>query len=307
MQNNLTNRILSIVLPKYWRIIEPEDVHCYLTEGLSDLQEIEIIATYSREEKAASRGDKAEKVASPTISEVLPKILKKLKKLSITSESEQRMILLATTEELPTCDEILTLEQDISKIIGCAPLVFTSNGKAYQNANIHAIMTTGTKSSTSSGLRIAYDLDDTVTRWPKEFSDISQLNREQGGFNLVISTRHEPSGSSCFKTAREKERITIEETGIAKHRLMHAWFDFTLWKQLVPFFDRYHWFDRFIWNKAFYCRLFRIDLFYEDQQRNIDRLAFIAPDIHVIKVSEKTPPVIPNELKFNSGNSRGHS
>ena len=65
---------------------------------------------------------------------------------------------------------------------------------------------------------------------------------------------------------------------------------FYLAGKLFPCGNDYDWLWRFIWHKAFYCRLHHIYIFYEDQQRNIDLFKEYAPEIEVMHVYQGETP-----------------
>jgi len=147
--------------------------------------------------------------------------------------------------------------------------------------DISCIMATGVK-RTRQGQRLAFDLDDTLTRWPSFFSGLSKQSSEPDSYILVISTRYEPVTSSCHQAVYDRELKEIEKMNVSYHQLVHAWWPFELAEKLFPCGSDIDWLNRLIWQKAFYCRLYHIDMFYEDQPRNIDLFKKYVPNIEVI-------------------------
>jgi len=117
------------------------------------------------------------------------------------------------------------------------------------------------------------------------FSSLSKRNCDPDSFNLIISTRYEPDTSSCQQAVYDKELAEIKELDIDYDKLVHAWWPFDLAGKLFPCGYDYDWLKRSIWQKAFYCRLHHIDIFYEDQQRNIALFKKYAPEIEVVHVN----------------------
>jgi len=284
----------------YWSIITIQDMERFLLKDIDDISLFECKCALTPEEKEEDRIKKLppeyrnlpkrpiHKLDAPLFSDVLPVFITRQKTLEIPI-GERRMIILIRSSVIPEFSEIQTLERNAIEIFGCVPLVFTAPALSNREASIQGLIVCGQR-HTSCGMHLAFDLDETLTRWPEEFSAICRTNRQKGGFNLIISTRHEPSGSSHYQAVVEQEKKDIDRIGLGDERFVHAWLDFKLSKRLFPYIDPTQWFTRFIWTKAFYCRLFRIDCFYEDQKRNIERLNKIAPDVRVVEALDKTPP-----------------
>jgi len=291
MQSELETLISKIVPEVFWKIIDHGAVEQYLTGDLGDVQIRECASTLTLEKKAKTKNVQPSKCEAPTINEVLPAFLTKLKKLDLASDSS-RILILFRAEKNISFSEFRQIEQQISDIANAVPLIFVDPSMGQREASIQCLATTG--QAQRGGARLAYDLDETLSRWPEQFTEISWKTKASGGFNLVISTRHEPSISSCFQKTYTLEQQVIKSIGVQTDMLAHAWLDFNLWEKLFPFFDMYHWFDRCMLTKAFYCRLYRMDAYYDDQKRNIERLEELAPDISVIHVSNEIPPEMPD-------------
>jgi len=180
-------------------------------------------------------------------------------------------------------NELLLFQQVLTAHLSFAPLIlmgFLDEKKI----DISCIMGVGVK-RTTQGQRLAFDLDDTLTSYAAFFSSLSKQNCDPDSFKLIISTRYEPDTSSCQQAVYDKELAEIKGMGIDYDKLVHAWCPFDLAGKLFPCGNDYDWLKRFIWQKAFYCRLHHIDIFYEDQQRNIDLFKKYAPEIEVVHVN----------------------
>jgi len=288
MKKNIRASIKNLVPKSFWDIISIDDVEQYLIGDLNDVQVNECSCTLTLKKKASAKDVQLSKCETPTIDEVLPEFLIKLKKKNLDSKA-QRILIFTGSKNGISFAELKHIEQQIEGIFNTVPIIFVTRTLNQNDASIQCLVATGKPQK--RGSRLAYDLDDSLTRWPKQFSEISRKNKAEKGFNLVISTRHELKSSSCFQKVYNREKQDIEETGVDMDVLAHAWLDFDVMEKLFPFFDTCHWFDRCLWAKAFYCRLYRIDAYYADQQCNIDQLAKLAPDVRTISVSANNPPV----------------
>ena len=155
--------------------------------------------------------------------------------------------------------------------------------------DISCIMGNGKKRE-CQGCRLAFDLDDTITRWPSFFSMLSESNCDSDSYNLIVSTRYEPVTSSCHQAVYNRELAEIKKLHVKYDKLVHAWWPFELAEKLFPCGGELDWLKCFIWHKVFYCRLHHIDIFYEDQQRNIELFRKYAPDIEVVHVQQNHEP-----------------
>jgi len=183
--------------------------------------------------------------------------------------------------------ELLSFQENLTELYSFTPLIVIGYSTE-KKIEVSALMGNGKrKQSPKKTKRLAYDLDDTITRWPSFFSKLSQQNQEAGGFNLILSTRHEPATSSSHTAAYQREFDEIQGLGIAYDRLEHAWWDYEASERLFLCTSETEWLKRLIWQKAFYCRLHRIDVFYEDQARNVVLFKKYAPEIEVVCVSQK--------------------
>jgi len=288
MKINIRATIKNLVPEAFWEIVLIDDVEQYLIGDLHDMQVNECACTLTLEKKANTKDVQLSKCETPTVNEVLPEFLIKLKKQNLGSKA-QRILILTRSKKGISFSELKHIEQQIEGIAKTVPIIFVTRTPNQNAASIQCLVATGKPQK--RGYRLAYDLDDSLTRWPEQFSEMSRKNKEAKGFNLVISTRHELKSSSCFQQVYDREKQDIEDTGVDMDVLAHAWLDFDVIEKLFPFFDTCHWFDRCLWAKVFYCRLYRIDAYYADQQRNIDQLAKLAPDIRTISVSASNPPV----------------
>lgn len=84
------------------------------------------------------------------------------------------------------------------------------------------------------GDRLAFDLDDTLTRWPSFFSTFSKNNSDPDSYNLIISTRYEALSNSCYQAVYDRELAEIEALNVKHEKLVHAWWPFDLAEKLFP-------------------------------------------------------------------------
>jgi len=185
-------------------------------------------------------------------------------------------------------NELLELQNALRNRLSFTPLIlmgFLDEKKI----DISCIMSNGIKRE-PQGRRLAFDLDDTLTRWPSFFSALSKQNYGPDSYNLIISTRYEPVSSSCHQAVYDRELAEIESLDVAYNKFVHAWWPFDLAEKLFPCGNELDWMKRFIWQKVFYCRLCHIDTFYEDQLRNIKLFRKYAPEIEVVHVHQDESP-----------------
>jgi len=185
-------------------------------------------------------------------------------------------------------NELLELQRILAERFSFTPLILMGYADE-KKIEISCIMSNGEK-RTTQGRRLAFDLDDTLTRWPLFFSYVSKQNCDPDSYHLIISTRYEPVSSSCHQAVYDKEMVEIEKLDVNYDKLVHAWWPFDLAAKLYLCGDDMDWLKRFIWHKVFYCRLHHIDVFYEDQQRNIDLFRKYAADIKVLHVLQNEEP-----------------
>ena len=289
MQRELHKHLTEMIPDAFWQVITREDARDYL---LGDLEDVSLeVAEFSEsvQEKAKRKSLPARRTEPPGLWDIRDRFLDALRCAALP-EGERRVIVRLWASEGMTFAELKGLEDEVKTIMGATPLIFVARGDSAERARLRALVTTGRPCG--KGRRLAFDLDGALTRWPEHFAWMSQRNRDAGGFNLVVSTRHEPRGSSCFKLVYDREKKDLERTDVCVDRLVHTWLDFDLWLELMPYFTNVEWFNRCIWTKSFFCRLFRADVYFDDQQINIDRMAELAPDVRAMLVPADAPPMV---------------
>jgi len=285
MAKTLQEKIEAIVPECFWEIISKDCVAQYLTGGLANpkVHECKVdLAQAMATEQGSGRKTR-------TIHDLVRIFLDEANAITHNTRAPRALIRLQAAAKDADFNMVRKVEKMVKEHLDLVPIVFVDHSSGHDPA-MQALVTTGER--LEQGPRIAYDLDDTLTRWPGHFAAMSRDLRARQGFNLVISTRHEPPSSSCRQAVYDRERQDIESTGVVMHALAHSWLDFSLWVKLFPFLDNTRWLDRYIWTKAFYCRIHRIDVLFEDQRRNIERMAELTPDVHVIQVSDDEPPAL---------------
>ncbi len=287
MRRKLRKHLDAMVPGLFWRIVERDEVGDFLTGDLSDVSLDVVEISETLQQKAKRKGLPDRRTDPPGFWDIRDRFLEAMRSATFP-EGERRVLVRLWASEGMSFSELKGLENGVAAITDATPLVFVARGGSTEHACLRALVTTGRPCR--EGRRLAFDLDGTLTRWPEHFARMSQRNRDAGGFNLVISTRHEPKSSSCFKLVYDREKRDLKRTEACVDRLVHAWLDFDLWLELMPYFTNMEWFNRCLWTKAFFCRLFRADVYFDDQQINIDRMAELAPDVRTVLVPEDAPP-----------------
>jgi len=232
---------------------------------------------------------KKEKEKPPSFSDAVSTFEKKLKKHLDNQDAKPTSAIVSIQSKWRfQLNELLELQNSLRNRLSFTPLILMGILDE-KKIDISCIICCGVKHK-PQGYRLAFDLDDTLTRWPSFFSTLSKQNNYPDSYNLIISTRYEPVSSSCHKAVYERELTEIESLDVRYDKLVHAWWPFDLAEKLFPCGNELDWMKRFIWHKVFYCRLYHIDTFYEDQLRNIELFRKYAPEIEVVRVQHKKEP-----------------
>jgi len=230
-----------------------------------------------------------EKEKAPNFSDAVAAFNRRLKNLIDKHDAKPTSAIVSIQSKWRfQLNELLEFQNSLKKRLSFTPLILMGVLDE-KKIDISCIIGCGAKRK-SQGYRFAFDLDDTLTRWPSFFSTLSKQNNYPDSYNLIISTRYEPVSSSCHKAVYERELTEIESLDVRYDKLVHAWWPFDLAEKLFPCGNELDWMKRFIWHKVFYCRLYHIDTFYEDQLRNIELFRKYAPEIEVVRVQHKKEP-----------------
>jgi len=123
-------------------------------------------------------------------------------------------------------------------------------------------------------MRIALDIDGTITAIPKLFA---ALTRAPGVKRVVIVTSrtNEPAARSATKAELSKlgvrfdDLVMIDDARIAAERCPH---------------DELDWYAKYLWQKVEVCLAEKIDVIYEDDVKVIELFRKFAPGIRVMQV-----------------------
>jgi len=128
-------------------------------------------------------------------------------------------------------------------------------------------------------LKIGLDIDDTITASPVFFSFLSHAVKSAGGSVYVVSTR-----SNTPEVAEETRKE------LAQHNILfddlYLLPDAQAAAKECPF-TRFDWYQKYIWQKAAFCQLHKVDVYFDDDHKVIDIFQEAAPEIQVLRVCKR--------------------
>ena len=125
-------------------------------------------------------------------------------------------------------------------------------------------------------MRIAIDIDDTITAMPGFFSILTRAVKEEGGSVVIMSSRtNQPE--VVRTTAKE-----LKEYGIQYDRLVLIEGIDTA-AALCPH-SELDWWNKYLWQKVHLCQQERIDLVIEDDEKVVALFRRYAPEVRVLRM-----------------------
>ena len=124
---------------------------------------------------------------------------------------------------------------------------------------------------------ISLDIDDTITAYPEQFSELSHQTFAQGGKVVIISSRMDTS------EIRSETEIELASYGIQYDALY-------LFKSLDEMPDCPHgdldWQDQYLWQKVAYANAAGVSVHYDDDDRVLALFRTHAPAIEVVDAKD---------------------
>ena len=124
-------------------------------------------------------------------------------------------------------------------------------------------------------LKIGFDMDGTVTKYPEFFSLLSRLTRENNSKVYIISSR------SNNRDVVEKTRKELRSLHIAFDEIYLLSDPGINGKGQIP--ENLDWYQKYIYEKVAFCKKEGIRLFFDDEENVIDLFRTYAPEILVWK------------------------
>ena len=138
---------------------------------------------------------------------------------------------------------------------------------------------------------LSLDFDDTVSVYPRYFSQLSHDTCLNGGRVIINSSRSET------RQSRSETILQLEDWGIRYDKL-YLFKPLDDVEHLCPHLDL-DWNQRYLWQKVHYCRLAGAHRHYDDDQDVIGLFRRYAPEITVIDVQGIDSEILGDKLTFN--------
>jgi hypothetical protein len=130
-------------------------------------------------------------------------------------------------------------------------------------------------------LKVAFDIDDTITANPAFFSLLSHSIKQAGGKVYIISSRTDipEARTATYKELRELD-IAFDDMVLIPNM------DVAVKTCPVKGLNTY---QKYIWQKIKYCTEWGISLYFDDEEAVVELFRQLAPEIQVFKVVKKIP------------------
>lgn len=131
-------------------------------------------------------------------------------------------------------------------------------------------------------LKVAFDIDDTITANPEFFRFLSHSIKKAGGNVYIISSRTDMR-EVYDATVKELKELDIVFDDIILIPEMRIAQEICPVKELNSY-------QKYIWQKIKYCEELGVKLYFDDEEAVVELFQKLAPKIQVFKVVKKLWP-----------------